>query len=150
VVASGLAAARVGLIKTSFRLSRRDVAPSAFDAAIFLASSAAPRAAFFCALMITGEILVVTPAFIADITLFISTIVSFQFRVARSVLIRKSHRWRTIDYFAGIICDGIHVDPASLRIAVRCKGPERLMLVTDAMPLVGTQDRQFILHGRQI
>jgi len=52
--------------------------------------------------------------------------------------------------FAGIICDGIHVDPASLRIALRCKGRDRLMLVTDAMPLVGTLDRQFLLNGRQI
>jgi N-acetylglucosamine-6-phosphate deacetylase len=52
--------------------------------------------------------------------------------------------------FAGIICDGIHVDRTSLRIAFRCKGRDRLMLVTDAMPLVGTNDRQFMLHGRQI
>jgi N-acetylglucosamine-6-phosphate deacetylase len=52
--------------------------------------------------------------------------------------------------FAGIICDGIHVDPAALRVAFHCKGRDRLMLVTDAMPLVGTNDRQFMLHGRQI
>lgn len=52
--------------------------------------------------------------------------------------------------FAGIICDGIHVDRAGLRIAFRCKGRDRLMLVTDAMPLVGTSDRQFMLQGRQI
>jgi N-acetylglucosamine-6-phosphate deacetylase len=52
--------------------------------------------------------------------------------------------------FAGIICDGLHVDPASLRIALRCKGPERLMLVTDAMPLVGTDQHQFLLQGRRI
>jgi N-acetylglucosamine-6-phosphate deacetylase len=52
--------------------------------------------------------------------------------------------------FAGIICDGIHVDPTCLRIAFRCKGRDRLMLVTDAMPLVGTNDRQFMLHGRPI
>ena len=52
--------------------------------------------------------------------------------------------------FAGIICDGIHVDRTSLRIALRCKGRDRLMLVTDAMPLVGTNERQFMLHGRQI
>jgi N-acetylglucosamine-6-phosphate deacetylase len=52
--------------------------------------------------------------------------------------------------FAGIICDGIHVDRAALRIAFRCKGRDRLMLATDAMPLVGTNDRQFILQGRQI
>ncbi|WOH65203.1 N-acetylglucosamine-6-phosphate deacetylase [Bradyrhizobium sp. BWA-3-5] len=52
--------------------------------------------------------------------------------------------------FAGIICDGIHVDRGALRIAFRCKGRDRLMLVTDAMPLVGTNDRQFMLQGRQI
>jgi N-acetylglucosamine-6-phosphate deacetylase len=52
--------------------------------------------------------------------------------------------------FAGIICDGIHVDRAGLRIAFRCKGRDRLMLVTDAMPLVGTSDRRFMLQGTQI
>ncbi|WP_407156127.1 N-acetylglucosamine-6-phosphate deacetylase [Bradyrhizobium sp. STM 3557] len=52
--------------------------------------------------------------------------------------------------FAGIICDGIHVDGAALRVAFRCKGRDRLMLVTDAMPLVGTNERQFVLQGRQI
>jgi N-acetylglucosamine-6-phosphate deacetylase len=52
--------------------------------------------------------------------------------------------------FAGIICDGLHVDLASLRIAMRCKGRDRLMLVTDAMPLVGTDQRNFLLQGRRI
>jgi N-acetylglucosamine-6-phosphate deacetylase len=52
--------------------------------------------------------------------------------------------------FAGIICDGIHVDPIGLRVAFRCKGRDRLMLVSDAMPLAGTNDRQFMLQGRQI
>ncbi len=52
--------------------------------------------------------------------------------------------------YAGIICDGIHVDRTGLRVAFRCKGRDRLMLVTDAMPLVGTNDQQFMLQGRQI
>ena len=52
--------------------------------------------------------------------------------------------------FAGIICDGIHVDRGGLHVAFRCKGRDRLMLVTDAMPLVGTDDRQFMLQGRRI
>ena len=52
--------------------------------------------------------------------------------------------------FAGIICDGVHVDRTSLRIAFRCKGRDRLMLITDAMPLVGTSESQFFLHGRPI
>jgi N-acetylglucosamine-6-phosphate deacetylase len=52
--------------------------------------------------------------------------------------------------FAGLICDGLHVDPISLRLALRCKGPDRLMLVTDAMALVGTKQRDFLLQGRRI
>jgi N-acetylglucosamine-6-phosphate deacetylase len=52
--------------------------------------------------------------------------------------------------FAGIICDGLHVDPLSLRLACRCKGPDRLMLVTDAMALVGTSEQHFLLQGRRI
>jgi N-acetylglucosamine-6-phosphate deacetylase len=52
--------------------------------------------------------------------------------------------------FAGMICDGLHVDPLGLRLAYRCKGPDRLMLVTDAMALVGTERRHFLLQGRRI
>jgi N-acetylglucosamine-6-phosphate deacetylase len=52
--------------------------------------------------------------------------------------------------FAGIICDGVHVDRTSLRIAFQCKGRDRLMLITDATPLVGTHDQEFMLHGMRI
>jgi N-acetylglucosamine-6-phosphate deacetylase len=52
--------------------------------------------------------------------------------------------------FAGIICDGIHVDNANLRVAMRCKGRDRLMLVTDAMSLIGTDQIDFLLQGRRI
>jgi N-acetylglucosamine-6-phosphate deacetylase len=52
--------------------------------------------------------------------------------------------------FAGIICDGVHVDRTGLRVAFRCKGRDRLMLITDAMPLVGTHDKEFMLHGTRI
>jgi N-acetylglucosamine-6-phosphate deacetylase len=33
---------------------------------------------------------------------------------------------------------------------MRCKGPDRLMLITDAMPPVGTDLRHFLLQGRRI
>ncbi|WP_407527798.1 N-acetylglucosamine-6-phosphate deacetylase [Methylobacterium oryzisoli] len=54
--------------------------------------------------------------------------------------------------FAGIIADGHHVGDAQLAIARRLKGPERLMLVTDAMSPVGDPDerRTFSLFGRTI
>ena len=50
----------------------------------------------------------------------------------------------------GIIVDGHHVDPATLRIALRCKPHDRLMLVTDAMPSVGTDVESFVLQGKRI
>ena len=34
---------------------------------------------------------------------------------------------------AGLICDGIHVDPVAVRLAWRALGPDRLNLVTDAV-----------------
>ena len=52
--------------------------------------------------------------------------------------------------WCGIIADGHHVSSASLRIAHRCKGPEKLMLVTDAMPPVGSADDVFHLMGNRI
>ncbi len=52
--------------------------------------------------------------------------------------------------FAGIIADGHHVSDVALKVAVRAKGASRLMLVTDAMPTVGTDLDQFVLFGRDI
>jgi len=52
--------------------------------------------------------------------------------------------------WCGLIVDGVHVHPAVLRIALRSKRPERFMLVTDAMPNVGTDQDSFMLHGRLI
>ena len=50
-------------------------------------------------------------------------------------------RWTIADSWCGIIVDGHHVDPAVLRIALRCKRRDRFMLVTDAMPSVGAADK---------
>ncbi len=54
------------------------------------------------------------------------------------------------DSWCGIIVDGRHVDPAVLRIALRCKRHDRFMLVTDAMPSVGAAEKSFTLQGRVI
>lgn len=50
----------------------------------------------------------------------------------------------------GLIVDGHHVHPAALRAAYRAKGAGELMLVTDAMPSVGTSDGGFFLAGKWI
>lgn len=52
--------------------------------------------------------------------------------------------------WCGIIVDGEHTDPVVLRIALRCKPHNRFMLVTDAMPGVGTSQQSFELQGRRI
>ena len=53
--------------------------------------------------------------------------------------------------YAGLIADGIHVDPAAMRIALRGKsGPAKIFLVTDAMATIGTDMQSFTLNGRLI
>ena len=54
------------------------------------------------------------------------------------------------DCWCGVIADGRHVHPAALKVAYAAKGPDRLMLVTDAMPVVGTSQRSFKLQGREV
>lgn len=52
---------------------------------------------------------------------------------------------------AGLIADGIHVDPVAVRIAMKSKrGPGRIFLVTDAMSQTGTDVSSFTLGGRTI
>jgi N-acetylglucosamine-6-phosphate deacetylase len=51
---------------------------------------------------------------------------------------------------AGIILDGIHVDPLVARAAFSAKNRSNIALVSDAMPTVGTQQDRFELMGRQI
>lgn len=50
----------------------------------------------------------------------------------------------------GIIVDGHHVSPATLKLALRCKPHNKFMLVTDAMPSVGTDATAFTLQGKEI
>ena len=51
---------------------------------------------------------------------------------------------------AGLIVDGHHVDPVSVRAAFRAKGADRIALVTDAMPTVGAESPEFSLAGRRV
>jgi N-acetylglucosamine-6-phosphate deacetylase len=52
---------------------------------------------------------------------------------------------------AGLIADGHHVHPASMKAALGAKtGPGKIHLVTDAMSTVGSDLTGFTLNGRQI
>jgi N-acetylglucosamine-6-phosphate deacetylase len=51
----------------------------------------------------------------------------------------------------GLIADGIHVHPSTMRVAVRAKqGPGRVFLVSDAMATAGSLIDHFQLNGRTI
>ena len=54
------------------------------------------------------------------------------------------HSW------CGIIVDGVHAHPASLRVALAAKPRGKLLLVTDAMPMVGADSPSFELYGETI
>jgi N-acetylglucosamine-6-phosphate deacetylase len=52
--------------------------------------------------------------------------------------------------WCGLIVDGHHVHPASLRTAIRAKPPGRMFLVTDAMPPVGGERDYYELAGQKV
>ncbi len=52
------------------------------------------------------------------------------------------------DCWCCVILDGVHVHPETLRLAIQAKGGlDHFVLVTDAMPTVGQQDKAFFLNG---
>ena len=51
---------------------------------------------------------------------------------------------------AELICDGLHVHPASVRLAFRIFGPERMVLISDALRCCGMPDGEYELGGQQV
>jgi N-acetylglucosamine-6-phosphate deacetylase len=51
------------------------------------------------------------------------------------------------DLYAELICDGIHTEPEIVRLWWKSKGPERAILVTDAMAAAGMPDGEYQLGG---
>ena len=47
--------------------------------------------------------------------------------------------------FAEIICDGVHVDPAMIRLFFKAKGGEKSILITDGMSATGMPDGRYKL-----
>ncbi|WP_085904664.1 N-acetylglucosamine-6-phosphate deacetylase [Kiloniella majae] len=54
------------------------------------------------------------------------------------------------DSWCGLIVDGYHVHPATLRNAIKAKKHGKMMLVTDAMATVGSDQGFFELYGQKI
>lgn len=55
------------------------------------------------------------------------------------------------DIYAGLIADGIHVHPSTIRIALAARASaDKIFLVTDAMATAGSQIESFILNDRSV
>ena len=54
------------------------------------------------------------------------------------------------DSWCGIIIDNLHVHPVSARLAIQAKAKGKMMLVTDAMPPVGSDETEFVLLGEKV
>jgi N-acetylglucosamine-6-phosphate deacetylase len=54
------------------------------------------------------------------------------------------HSW------CGLIVDGHHVHPVALRVAIAAKARGKSVLVTDAMPPVGSDSPEYVLNGQTI
>lgn len=52
--------------------------------------------------------------------------------------------------WCGLIADGFHVQPVSMRLAIKAKTKGKMMLVSDAMASVGADDKSFELYGQTI
>lgn len=52
--------------------------------------------------------------------------------------------------YAQLIADNIHVHPAAMRVLARCKGPERTLLITDAMRAAGLPEGEYDLGGQPV
>ena len=54
------------------------------------------------------------------------------------------------DTMVELICDGIHVHPAMVRAIFRLFGPERVLLVSDALPAAGMPEGTYRLGSQEI
>jgi N-acetylglucosamine-6-phosphate deacetylase len=54
------------------------------------------------------------------------------------------------DTWCGIIVDGHHVHPGSVQVSISAKPRGKMVLITDAMPSVGADNKNFTLQGRAV
>lgn len=54
------------------------------------------------------------------------------------------------DSWCGIIADGHHVDPLAMQVAICAKPQGKIMLVTDSMSTIGTDQQSFPFFGRTV
>ncbi len=52
--------------------------------------------------------------------------------------------------YAEIICDGVHVSAAAAKIAIRAKGSDKMILISDSMRAAGMPDGEYDLGGQKM
>lgn len=52
--------------------------------------------------------------------------------------------------FAELICDGIHISPATLRISFKSLGEDRTVVISDATMSAGLEEGEYMLGGQKI
>jgi len=54
------------------------------------------------------------------------------------------------DVFVSLICDGVHLHPAVVKLVARIKGFEKIVLITDAISPTGLPDGEYPLFGQPV
>ncbi len=52
--------------------------------------------------------------------------------------------------YAQLICDNVHVHPAAMNVLYKCKGADRVAVITDAMEATGLGDGAFALGAQRV
>lgn len=52
--------------------------------------------------------------------------------------------------YAELICDGVHINPASVRATFKMLGDDRIVLISDSMMAAGLDDGQYELGGQEV
>jgi N-acetylglucosamine-6-phosphate deacetylase len=57
----------------------------------------------------------------------------------------------TCDQVTGeLIADGFHVSPVAMDVLLRCKGTDKVCLITDNTAIAGLPDGEYEMHGRKL
>ncbi len=54
------------------------------------------------------------------------------------------------EIYSEIICDMVHVDPAAIRLVLRCKGADHMMMISDSAPTAGLPDGSYYVNNHPV
>ena len=49
-----------------------------------------------------------------------------------------------------MICDGIHLHPAAMKLVLKAKGKDKILLISDSMMAAGLSDGEYTLGGQKV